>query len=48
MSNFHHQPGNFFRTDLLSHSTAADRLLQGGDENLTCKNILVSEFKLTL
>ena len=31
MSNFHHQPGDFFRTDLLWDSTAADGLLQGGD-----------------
>ena len=31
LSNFHHQPGDFFRTGLLWHSTAADGLLQGSD-----------------
>ena len=31
LSNFHHQPGDFFRTGLLWHSTAADVLLQGSD-----------------
>ena len=33
-SNFHHQPGDFFRTDLLWHSTAADGLLQGGNDTV--------------
>ena len=31
LSNCHHQPGEFFRTGLLWHSTAADGLLHGGD-----------------
>ena len=34
LSNFHHQPGDFFRTGLLWHSTAADGILQGGDSTV--------------